>query len=189
MSETVQESMEHARHHAEHGPSSSSKRAAIVIAVLAALLAICEGMGKSAQTSYLAYHVAASNTWSQYQAKAVRRTVLTESAGLLESMPNAADPAVVARVKAAKDGAARMRSEPGADGMEQLEEKAHAEEHGRDHQGHRHHGLELASGALQLSIVLASMSVVTGVGLLLLGGGVLGVAAAAWGLLAAFSVL
>ena len=189
MSDTVTESMENARHNAEHGVSQMAKRAAIVIAVLAALLAICETMAKSAQTSYLTHHVSASNVWSQYQAKAVRRTVLSESANILESLPNASDPVVAARIKAAHDGAARMRSEPGSDGMEQLSERAHAEEHKRDHQGHRHHGLELASGALQLSIVLASMGVVTGVGILLLGGGILGIAAAAWGLLAAFSIL
>ena len=53
-----------------------------------------------------------------------------------------------------------MRSEPGADGMEQLAEKAHEQEHLRDHEMHRTHELEIASGGLQISIVLASISVV-----------------------------
>lgn len=187
MSDSVQEGMEHAREHAEHGTSPLSKRAAIVIAVLAALLAVCEGMAKDAQTAYLSHHVAASNIWSQYQAKAIRRTVLQESVSLLSSLPDT--PAVADRIKTANAAADRMKSEPGGDGMEQLSVRAHTEEHDRDHQEHRHHNLELASGGLQLSIVLASMSVVTGVGLLLAGGGLLGVGAAAWGLLSAFSLL
>jgi len=82
-----------------------------------------------------------------------------------------------------------MQSEPGKDGMEQLAVRAHDQEHVRDHEQHRHHGLEIASGGLQLSIVLVSVSVVTGIGAFLVGGGLLGVAAAVYGLLASFSVV
>ena len=39
-------------------------------------------------------------------------------------------------------------------------EKAHEEEHERDHEMHRNHMLEIASGGLQIAIVLASISVV-----------------------------
>jgi Domain of unknown function (DUF4337) len=71
--------------------------------------------------------------------------------------------------------------------MDQLAALAHDQEHVRDHEEHRHHRLEIASGGLQLSIVLVSVSIVTGVGALLVGGGLLGAAAAIYGLLAAIS--
>ena len=41
-------------------------------------------------TDYLTNHIAASDTWAQYQAKSVRRTILTAQADLLETMPGPA---------------------------------------------------------------------------------------------------
>jgi hypothetical protein len=77
-----------------------------------------------------------------------------------------------------------MRTEPGKDGMEQLAAKATEREHERDHEGHRYHGLEVASGGLQLAIVLASVSVITSLLPLLVGAGLLGVASAGYAALA-----
>src|ERR1700749_1847579 len=119
--EQAQEHLEHAAH--EHGGSTSHTRAAIIIGIMAAVLAITEFVAKDAQTDYLTNHIAASDTWAQYQAKSVRRTILTAQADLLESMPS--DPLVKKRIAGARADAERMRSEPGADGMEQLSEKAH----------------------------------------------------------------
>lgn len=183
--EMAQDGMEKAAHEHEHGGVPHARRAAIVIAVLAAMLAVAENGAKDAQTGSLSGHIAASDDWAQYQAKSIRRTVLTQTADLLEALPNAADPKLAARATAARQEADRMRSEPGADGMEQLAARAHASEHGRDHDMHRYHGLETASGGLQLAIVLVTVSVVTGVSTLMVGGGVLGLLAAAYGLLSA----
>src|ERR1700710_2972834 len=101
----------------------------------------------------------------------------------LLALPDASNPAVAKGIAEASANADRMQSEPGKDGMEQLAARAHAQEHVRDHEQHRHHGLEIASGGLQLSIVLVSVSVVTGIGAFLVGGGLLGVAEAVYGLL------
>ena len=156
--EHAQEHLEHAAH--EHGGSTSHTRAAIIIGIMAAVLAITEFVAKDAATDYLTNHIAASDTWAQYQAKSVRRTILTAQADLLESMPISNDPLIKKRIADARANADRMRSEPGADGMEQLSEKAHEQEHDRDHAMHRSHILEIASGGLQIAIVLASISVV-----------------------------
>jgi Domain of unknown function (DUF4337) len=146
-----------------------------------------EFAAKDAQTNYLTNHIAASDTWAQYQAKSVRRTVLTSEAELLQSLPSATEPAVKQRIADALANAARMRSEPGADGMEQLSEKAHTQEHVRDHEMHRTHSLELASGGLQISIVLASISVLIELPVFMLAAGVLGSASVLYGLLTALS--
>jgi hypothetical protein len=156
--EHAQEHLEHAAH--EHGGSTSHTRAAIIIGIMAAVLAITEFVAKDAATDYLTNHIAASDTWAQYQAKSVRRTILIAQADLLESMPISNDPLIKKRIADARANADRMRSEPGADGMEQLSEKAHEQERDRDHAMHRNHILEIASGGLQIAIVLASISVV-----------------------------
>jgi len=187
--EMAQGSLEHAAHEQAHGTVPHAKKAAIVIATLAACLAICETAAKDAQTAVLTQHIAASDTWGQYQGKSGRRATLNATVAILSSLPDASDPAVAKRIAEASANADRMQSEPGKDGMEQLAVRAHDQEHVRDHEQHRHHGLEIASGGLQLSIVLVSVSVVTGIGAFLVGGGLLGVAAAVYGLLASFSVV
>jgi hypothetical protein len=183
--EHAQEHLEHAAH--EHGGSTSHTRAAIIIGIMAAVLAITEFVAKDAQTDYLTNHIAASDTWAQYQAKSVRRTILTVQADLLESMPS--DPLVKKRIADARANAERMRSEPGADGMEQLAEKAHDQGHERDHAMHRNHILEIASGGLQIAIVLASISVVINLPAFMLVSVLVGGASAIYALLGGFSLL
>jgi hypothetical protein len=185
--EQAQEHLEHAAH--EHGGSTSHTRAAIIIGIMAAVLAITEFVAKDAQTDYLTNHIAASDTWAQYQAKSVRRTILTAQADLLESMPATSDPAVKKRIADARANAERMRSEPGADGMEQLAEKAHEQEHDRDHAMHRNHMLEIASGGLQIAIVLASISVVINLPAFMLVSVLVGGASTIYALLGGFSLL
>jgi hypothetical protein len=185
--EQAQEHLEHAAH--EHGGSTSHTRAAIIIGIMAAVLAITEFVAKDAQTDYLTNHIAASDTWAQYQAKSVRRTILTAQADLLESMPTTSDPLVKKRIADARGNAERMRSEPGADGMEQLAEKAHEQEHERDHAMHRNHMLEIASGGLQIAIVLASISVVINLPAFMLVSVLIGGASAIYALLGGFSLL
>ena len=183
--EHAQEHLEHAAH--EHGGAHT--RAAILIGIMAAVLALAEFAAKDAQTEYLTNHIAASDTWSQYQAKSIRRAIFTSEAEVLGGLPNNADPAIRKRIADAIASAERMHSEPGADGMEQLAEKAHEQEHERDHQMHRTHTLELASGGLQIAIVLASISVVVELPLFMIASIALGIASAIYGLAGGLSIL
>ena len=185
--EVAQESLERAAHeHASGAPYA--KQAAIVIAALAACLALAETGAKDAQTAFLAHHIGASDTWAQYQGKSVRRVNHSNTAAILSSLPSKGEPEVAKRIADALINAERMRTEPGKDGMEQLAARAHDQEHLRDHEAHRHHGLEFASGGLQVSIVLVSVSIITAMRALLVGGGLLGTVAAGYGLLAAVSI-
>jgi Domain of unknown function (DUF4337) len=184
--EHAQEHLEHAAH--EHGGSTSHTRAAIIIGIMAAVLAITEFAAKDAQTEYLTNHIAASDTWAQYQAKSVRRTILTAQADLLEGLP-ATDPLAKKRIADARADAERMHSEPGADGMEQLSEKAHDQERERDQAMHRNHILEIASGGLQIAIVLASISVVINLPAFMLVSVIVGGASVIYALLGGFSLL
>jgi hypothetical protein len=189
MSDDFEQAQERLEHVAEGHGSRRNKNAAIIIAVMAAFLALAEFAEKDAQTNYLSNHVAASDTWAQYQGKSVRRTVLSAEAESLESLPMASDPAIQGRIAKARTNADRMRSEPGADGMEQLAERAHAQEHLRDHEMHRKDILEIASGGLQIAIVLASISVVVDLPLFMVGSVLLGLASAIYGLIGGLSRL
>jgi hypothetical protein len=154
------------------------RRMAVVVSFLAASLALSEIGAKSTQTAYLTHHIAASDTWNEYQAKNLRANLRDAEATLLSSLPAADDPTVRERIRAARDESARMRDEPvSGDGMKQLKDKARQLEHDRDDALESYHGYEHTSGALEISIVLASVSVVTRIR-------TLGVAAALIGLLA-----
>jgi hypothetical protein len=147
----------------------------VLVSVLAAVLAITEIGGKQAQNAYLTRHIALSNEWAFYQAKNLRSVVRTSEADLLASLPNADDPGVQLRIKEAKDYAARMRDDPqGGEGMKQLAATAKEQETARDEAEHRYHSYEYAVGALEIAIVLASVSVVTRIRALTLGAGTIG---------------
>ena len=108
---------------------------------------------------------------------------------MLESLPSSSDPAIKKQIADALANADRMRSEPGGDGMEQLSEKAHEQEHMRDHQMHRTHTLEIASGGLQIAIVLASISVVINLPIFMIVSIVLGLGSGLYAVLGGFSLL
>jgi hypothetical protein len=179
--ETAQEQIEkaHEAHGTHEEPDHWARWMAVTVSCLAASLALVDLGAKSSQTAYLTHNITASDTWSAYQGKNLRANLWNTQAVLLESLPNAADPAIQERIKTALSEAARMRDEPAAgDGMKQLKVKAENQEREREEAFHAYHGFEYTSSALEISIVLASVSVITRVR-------ALGVAAAGIGILAA----
>ena len=111
--------------------------------------------------------------------------MLAAEAGILANRQNAADPGPQAEIKRARENEARMRDEPQGDGMKQLAEPAKGQEAARDAALHRYHEFELVVGALQISIVLASVAVVTRITALAFGAGIVGAIAAGFALLVA----
>ena len=63
-----------------HDHSSGDKRIGLAISVLALCLAVAEIMGQKAQTQTLQSNIEASNLWSFFQAKTIRRTTLETAA-------------------------------------------------------------------------------------------------------------
>jgi len=98
-------------HHAHGDPWAIG--VSVLVSVLAASLALTEVGGKSAQNAYLTDHIAVSDDWAFYQAKNLRAGVLGSQVAILESLPNAADPAIQAKIKAAREEQARLRDQPG----------------------------------------------------------------------------
>jgi len=184
--ETIHEAALHDEHHGGHdaGPikSSRNKKIAVLISVLAMLLAIVEAGGKSAQNASLSANINANDLWTFYQAKTIRLTTLQSSADLLElAVPGEAAARKVAEWRAAVQ---RYDSDPASgDGRKELMTKAKAAEAARDTALSAYHMFEYGAAALQISIVLCSAAVVTGVIGLAIGAGGLGLLGVVFALL------
>ncbi len=173
----VQHEVEHKIKHDEDahglaGVSSTNKKMALVIAVLALFLSFSETVGKSSQTAALNAQMEASNLWGFFQAKSIRRTdnlIAAQQAQI--TLAGVTDPeqraAMEKQVEEWNQTAARYKSEPAAadgkgEGTEELSRRAQDAEHLRDEMLAKYHNYEFASAAFQIGIVLASAAVITG---------------------------
>ncbi|MBE7211446.1 MAG: DUF4337 family protein [Gluconacetobacter diazotrophicus] len=187
--EMAQSSLEHGHAHGHAGnhqggqPETLTRAAAVLVAGLAAVAVVVEMSANDQQTAYLAHDVAASDLWSQYQGKSVRRTVSQDTAAILDAEPAASDRSRAA-ADAARAAAVRLENDPGGDGMRQLSGRATAEEHLRDHALHLHEHLERGVRGLQIAIVLVGLFMATRLRWLLGIGGALGVLSLLYSVLA-----
>jgi hypothetical protein len=175
--------MDAAQEHAQetiHHHGGANRRIAVLIATLAAALALSDMGAQHQQNLYFTHHISLSDDWGFYQAKNTRAAILEVEARSWPISPTPASRDL--RRPRAKANAARLRDEPGGDGMKQIMERAAVQQEARDHAFHRYHQLEIVVGALQIAIVLASVAVVTAVPTLAVAAGVIGAAAAAFGI-------
>ncbi|SFI44471.1 protein of unknown function [Bosea sp. OK403] len=161
-------------------PEGGNKKVALLIAVLALLLALAEIGGKQAENEAVAKNIESSNLWSFFQAKTIRSTTLSTAADAMEiDLTAATDPAMRERMQKRIDDwrktVARYDSEPSTnEGRKELTARAKEAEHERDNLKARNENFEIASGLLQIGIVVASASIITGVVILAFVGGGLG---------------
>jgi hypothetical protein len=120
------------------------KRAAIVVVLCAALLAINTMLGNSNSSKVMSNTIAANNIWAWYQAKNVRSVVYVTTADTTKG-------AVSERYR---DEARRMKSD-----MDELAEKAKALEAERDNAKARSTYFTYAGSALQIAIVLSTAAI------------------------------
>lgn len=167
----------------------SNKKIALLIAVLALVLAISETLGAAAQTTALSANIEASNLWSFFQAKTVRMTMVRTAAEALDADPARRESAQArAQIEAWKKTAARYDSEPETqEGRKELSQRAKAAEVKRDVALAAYHQFELASAAVQIAIVLASATIITGISLLAWLAGALGAIGIAFTLIGKFA--
>ncbi|MEI7611114.1 MAG: DUF4337 domain-containing protein, partial [Rhodospirillaceae bacterium] len=131
-------------------------------------LAVVESGGKAKQTEQLAKNIDASDTFAFYQAKKIRSTVLRSSSALVDAvvpdnLPADRKAKLDALLAKWKEDADRLDSDPktGEGGKELIEKGKHLIVE-RDGAANAYHNFEYGAAALQLSIVLASASVITG---------------------------
>jgi predicted amino acid dehydrogenase len=161
-----------------HAPDAGeNKSVGLGIATLALFLAVAEILGHKAQVATLQSNIEASNLWSFFQAKSIRRTVTEVAADQMQvDLTGATNAAVKAAMEAQiakfRQTAARMESEPETkEGRKELMARAKEAEKARDKYERKLFRFSLASGSFQIAIVIASASLITGVALMLWGAG------------------
>jgi hypothetical protein len=159
------------------------------------MLALAELGAKSAQTEMIAKTVEASDSWNFYQAKSIRQTVIRSLAQSLETTandPEQLNPQQKSLIADWRKTADRYETDPtSGEGKKELSAHALELQHERDLAGVRYHIYEIASVALQISVVLASTAVVTEIiGFVILAGigGTLGAIIGGFGVIAPESI-
>jgi hypothetical protein len=149
------------------------RRAAIVISVLAALLAIASLAGSRASTEAILAQAKASDTWNEFQANSLKRHINTDDAAMLRILAKGTPAEPDASQQAASlEQAVKDKYQKNQD---HLMPEAQALEHERDIAESRHRGFQTSEAAFQLGIVLSSISIVARSRWLLLVGGVVGI--------------
>ena len=174
---------EHENKVAEHEAKERFRnRAALTIAILAAILAVCELGGDDARNRIINNNIRASDTWALYQAKNMRQTSYRLAADELKrqlasaELPAAQRAALDADVKKYEKTIARYEDEPGKDGKKQSQALAKSFEEARDKASERHEFFDFAQMMLQLAVVLGSVSILSMSRPLLWAAGLLGCA-------------
>ncbi|MBM3226827.1 MAG: DUF4337 domain-containing protein [Candidatus Tectomicrobia bacterium] len=176
--------------HVDNNPTH--RKVALLIAVLALLLALAETLAKGAQTSALSANIEAANLWSFFQAKTIRMTTVRTAAeaaefDLLQASAESHKEAINKRVAEWKQSATRYDSEPETqEGRKELAARAKVAEARRDRTLAAYHQYEIASAAVQIAIVLASASIITGATVLVWSSGGLGLIGLAFCLIGLF---
>lgn len=171
----------HGHGHAPDHNDPNSKRIALLISILALVLAFSETLGKGAQTQALSLNIEAANLWAFFQGKTVRSTtVKTASEFAALDLERTTDPkikgAIEKQIAGWKKTVERYDTEPETnEGRKELAARAKASEMKRDRALAAYHHYETASAAVQIAIVLASASIITGMVALIWIAGALGV--------------
>lgn len=143
---------------------SPNKKIALIIAILALFLAISETLSKSYQTEVLMKQIEASNLWSFFQAKSIRLTTTKIAHEAFEIVTTGLSKEGTALRNKWADEIQRYESDDATkEGKREILERARLAEEERDLFSKKYRLMEIATGLLQVAIVLASASIITGV--------------------------
>lgn len=149
------------------------RRAAVLVSIMAALLAISSLAGSRASTEAILAQARASDTYNEYQANSLKRHVNLDDAAQLRILASGTAAQGAAETQAQSlEQAVNQKYQPAQD---ELLPVAQDLEHERDVAESRHRGFQSAEAAFQLGIVLASISIVARARWLLSVGGGLGI--------------
>ena len=162
--------------------NKQQNRSALTISILAMVLAIASLGGSNAMKEATQENILAANAYAFYQAKNIRQTSYKLAASDLE-LQLAREPNMNVTAKAMfekkiedyKKTAERYESEPETkEGKKELMARAKEHEAIRDHAMRQDPWFDYAEGALQIAIVLLSVSIVAGIPALYWAGTLLG---------------
>jgi hypothetical protein len=128
-----------------------TRRAAVLVGAIAALLAIASLLGSQASSEVILSQERATDTYNEYQADSLKQRLGTNEGAILTALGQVG-PAAAAQKDAIDKGA---RKDP-------LLQQARAYEAERDHAALKDDSFQIAEGAFQLGIVLISIGIVAG---------------------------
>ena len=149
-------------------------RAALQIAIIAAVLAIGGLGGEKSRDEMVANNIKASDSWSFYQAKNLRQNMYSLAADQLKAdlaagtTPTATQPEAAARLKKYQSTVTRYEDEPDpkhpqdetkGEGKKQLKARAESYEKSFEEASARNESFDWAQTALQLAVVLGSVAI------------------------------
>ncbi|MEK8047128.1 DUF4337 domain-containing protein [Ideonella margarita] len=147
-------------HAAQHNPEGMAGKLAVITAILATVGALFSYMGGATQANAGLYKnnaaikkTEASNKWNYYQAKSSKQNLAELALALVPEDRKAGYQAEIERYKGEK---ADIKKE-----AEALEEAATEWDHQSDEQMHQHHRWAQATTALQISIAMAAIALLT----------------------------
>jgi hypothetical protein len=153
-------------------------RSALTISIFAMVLAITSLGGSNAGKEITQENILAANSYAFYQAKSIRQTALKIAAADMElqmlrepGMNAPAKEAMLKKIDDYKKTVERYESEPEkGEGKKELLERAKEHELVRDHAIRQDPWFDYAEGALQIAIVLLSVSIIGSLPALYFGG-------------------
>lgn len=165
----------------DEATESEDKTVALLIAVLALFLALSEAGAKKSEHHSTEKNIESSDLYNFYQAKKARATMTEIAAGAFEALgptvtEEKAKEGVEKQLATWKAQIAKFENDPKhpEDSLEKIQERAKEASEERELWNHKLEHFEFASGALQISIVLASAAIITTVTALAWVSGLLG---------------
>lgn len=154
----------------------------VYIGILAVLLAICAMGGDNVDKDAMRFNIDASDNWSFFQAKNTRRTsfrLATDDLQLMlvanPSLDATARSAIQAKIDEYKAQDKKLTSDPEKkEGLDELFQKGRDLEAQRDAALAQDPYFDWSNALLQIAIVLASVSIISGSTMLLAASGALG---------------
>jgi len=149
-------------------------RCALLVSLLAMVLALASLGGSNASKEATLHNILAANAYAFYQAKNIRQTSYKLAADdfqvilAQEKLSSSTRELVESKLQSYKKNIERYESEPDTkEGKKELMAQAKEHEHERDLALRRDPWFDYAEALLQISIVLTSVALITGVGILL----------------------
>ena len=150
----------------EDATESDDKKVAVIIAILALFLAFAEAGAKNAEHHSTEVNIERSDLFSFYQAKKIRQTVIETAAQAAEAGVGVGAPneALEKQIGAWREKAATFEKDPKnpKDNLDAILDEAKTAQEQRELLNRKLEHFEYSSGALQIAIVLASGSIITG---------------------------
>jgi hypothetical protein len=144
---------EELQEHAEHAKQPFDKKVAVTMAIIAAMLAVDGVMAHLLTTEELLKQQKASDQWSYYQAKSIRRYDSEVAADIFKGFHSEATEASIEKYKKAAE---KYRQDD-----EEISKEAKALEAESRMKGDQAHRLDYGEVFLELGIVFASMAILT----------------------------